>query len=74
MLPANENIQASERKRERLLRDDFLIQREIGHALRRSFGSISQEPLPSQIALLLLQVALTEMVRTIADEEQETRR
>lgn len=66
MRPANENVQG-------VKHNEILIQREIGLALRQSFEAMMLDPLPSQIAMLLMQLALAEMMRGIADEEQETR-
>lgn len=41
----------------------LMIEREVGKALRLSFGSIAQEPLPEQMTILLLRLALAESVR-----------
>lgn len=60
MRPTHTNFGASDR-----MRDEILIQREIGNALRRSFGSVAQEPIPSAMALLLMQLAFAEVVRTL---------
>lgn len=49
--------------------DTFLIQRELGSALRQSFGSAADEPVPSTMALLLVRLAFAEVVRTAAENE-----
>ncbi len=39
------------------------MQRELGKALRISFGAVSQERLPERMVLLLLRLALAQAVR-----------
>ncbi len=47
--------------------DDWLIQ-SIGRAIRQSLQTVIHEPLPNQMALLLLQLALAEGVSPCNDE------
>lgn len=49
----------------------FLIQREVGKALRSSLDAVTREPLSEQIVLLLLRLALSEALRAAVEEEAE---
>lgn len=46
----------------------LVIQREIGMALRMSFESATRDPLPEQMALLLLRLALAESLGATVEE------
>ena len=46
-----------------------VIQREVGIALRLSFEAVTREPLPERMALLLLQLALAESLKLVAEED-----
>ena len=48
----------------------LVIQREVGMALRQSFKAATREPLPQQIALLLLRLALAESLQTAVEEDE----
>lgn len=48
----------------------LVFQREVGKALRRSFKATTREPLPEQIALLLLRLALAESLRPAVEEDE----
>jgi hypothetical protein len=45
--------------------DAFLIQRALGCALQLSFERVAKEPLSSEIAFLLMRLALAELVRSM---------
>jgi hypothetical protein len=47
----------------------LVIQREVGTALRQSFKAATREPLPQQIALLLLRLALAESLQAAVEED-----
>ena len=54
-------------------RDDqtsLIIQREVGMALRLSFKAATREPLPQQIALLLLRLALAESLQAAVEQDE----
>jgi hypothetical protein len=46
------------------------IQREVGVALRRTFDTMTREPLPEQMTLLLLRLALAQAIRMSLDAEE----
>jgi hypothetical protein len=48
----------------------LVIQREVGMALRLSFEAVIREPLPEQMVLLLLRLALAESLGLAAEEDQ----
>lgn len=50
-------------------RDAIVNMRELGRSLRRSFGPIENDPLPPALALLLMQLALAEVLRTAVGQE-----
>ena len=50
----------------------LLIQRDVGIALRLSFEAVTREPLPEQMALLLLRLALAQSLRVYSSSERET--
>lgn len=52
----------------------LVIQREIGMALRMSFESATREPLPEQMALLLLRLALAESLGATVEEDPRMRK
>jgi hypothetical protein len=62
MRPAEQNILQE-------TRDAILVMHELGNALRRSLGPTENESLPPSMALLLMQLALAEVVRTASEEE-----
>lgn len=45
--------------------DAFLIQRALGCALQLSFERVAKEPLSSEIAFLLMRLALAELIRSM---------
>jgi hypothetical protein len=47
----------------------LVIQREIAMALRMSFESATRDPLPEQMALLLLRLALAESLGATVEED-----
>lgn len=49
----------------------LVIQREVGMVLRLSFEAVVREPLPEQMALLLLRLALAETLRAVDKDEAE---
>lgn len=51
-------------------RVSLVIQREVGMALRLSFESVTREPLPERMALLLLRLALAESLGIAAEEDR----
>lgn len=51
-------------------RPSLVIQRDVGIALRLSFEAVTREPLPEQMAILLLRLALAEALG-LAFEEGE---
>jgi hypothetical protein len=51
-------------------RVSLVIQREVGMALRLSFESVTREPLPERMALLLLRLALAESLGLAAERDQ----
>ena len=51
-------------------RDALLIQRMLGDALRLSLARIAKEPLPSEIALLLVRLAVAEVLGSLTDYER----
>ena len=53
--------------------DAFLIQRAIGCALQLSFERVAKEPLSSEIAFLLMRLALSELVKSINNEPPPAR-
>jgi hypothetical protein len=57
--PINDDDQAS-----------LVFQREVGKALRRSLKAATCEPLPQQIALLLLRLALAESLQAAVEEDE----
>jgi hypothetical protein len=62
-------MQPADRKVLQETRDAILVMHELGYALRRSLGPTEYESLPPSMALLLMQLALAEVVRTASDEE-----
>lgn len=48
----------------------LVIQREVGRMLRRSFEAVAREPLPEQVAILLLRLALAESLSVLVDDDQ----
>lgn len=48
----------------------LVFQRELSRALRRSFRATTREPLPEQIALLLLRLALAESLQPAVEEDE----
>lgn len=64
MRPPDAKTPASQR-----MRDEVLIQPEVGAALRRTYESIEHDPLPSKMVLLLMQLAVVEILRTTAEQE-----
>jgi hypothetical protein len=53
--------------------DAFLIQRALGCALQLSFDRAAKEPLSSEVAFLLMRLALAELVKSINSEPPPTR-
>ena len=51
-------------------RPSLMMQREVGIALRLSFEAVTREPLPEQMVLLLLRLALAESLGLAAEDEQ----
>lgn len=49
----------------------LVIQREIGMALRMSFESATRDPLPEQMALLLLRLALAESLGATVEQDRK---
>lgn len=49
--------------------DQAVIQQEIGLALRLSFEATTRQPLPEQMALLLLRLALAEALGIKVEED-----
>lgn len=47
-----------------------VIPRELQLAIRLSFEAVTQEPLPREIALLLLRLALAELLRSGGEHEE----
>ncbi|WP_457798268.1 hypothetical protein [Methylocystis sp. S23] len=47
----------------------LLIQREVGMAVRLSIEAVTREPLPEQMALLLLRLALAESLHVALAKE-----
>jgi len=47
-----------------------VVFREVGIALRLSFEAVTREPVPEQMAMLLLRLALAESLRLAAEEDQ----
>jgi hypothetical protein len=47
-----------------------VIQREVGAALRLAFEAAVHEPLPEQMAILLLHLALAQSLTSVAVEEE----
>jgi hypothetical protein len=54
-------------------RDVFMIHRELGKALRRSFDAMTTEPLPAAMEELLLRIALAEEVVPQSTDEQKSK-
>lgn len=52
-------------------RVSLVIQREVGMALRLSFESVTREPLPERMALLLLRLALAESLGLAAEKDRK---
>ncbi len=48
--------------------DQLLIQRQLGDAIRGTYETLTLETLPDQISLLLLQLALTELIKLMRSE------
>ncbi|WP_442756692.1 hypothetical protein ACNHKD_08885 [Methylocystis sp. JAN1] len=65
-------MQPAKRKILRERGDALLVMHELGSALRRSLGPTEKESLPPTMAMLLMQLALAEVVRTVADDEPDT--
>jgi hypothetical protein len=51
-------------------RDSLVIQRQVGVALRLSFEAATREPLPEQMAMLLLRLALAESLNAAVEEDR----
>lgn len=49
----------------------FRIQREVGIALRLSFETMTSEPLPEQMTLLLLRLALAQAMRMASEDDEQ---
>lgn len=49
-------------------RPSLVIQRDVGIALRLSFEAVTREPLPEQMAILLLRLALAESLGLALEE------
>lgn len=44
--------------------DDLLVQRKLAEAMHVSLAGVKNEPIPHQIALLLLQVGMAELIKS----------
>lgn len=62
-------MQAPTRVRSEVAQEMLVIQQEIGAAMRLSYQSITIEPLPEEIAMLLMRMAMAEVLRNAVEEE-----
>jgi hypothetical protein len=52
-------------------RDAILVMHELGDALRGSLGPTVNESMPPSMAMLLMQLALAEVMRTASEDERD---